>query len=390
MSRQRPASHAFLRLLWSTAWLSAALAVSDAFVTPYLWLNRVTSAHLMLFLAVQFLAMSALFGLAGTVLTWPARRWMQTGTLLIALFLGSIVLGRTALHRYVYLFGAFLGLGFGAYWQGFYVGASDMVPPPERDWFNGRLGLVEGGASLAGPLLGAALLRLGFGFTPVFFVSLAGLVPVLMFIPGRVRAPASRAAPATDVSVLQRSWRWFLTSMAGRGAYEGILMAVPGLVLFERTRSSSLLALFTSLVALASLVGNWWGGRRSETRLRRRLTWAAAGVMTAATLALAIIPGPVGLFLYGVVMGFASPFQKIPLEACSLDLIHHAGGLRHRETALKELVLNLARALGLVLAAVVVGHGPGIPGLHHTLWLVPGFAILTAVTLSEFPALHAE
>lgn len=388
MSESREGPRAFVRLLWSTAWLSVALAVSDAFVTPYLWLNRVSSAHLMVFLAVQFLAMSAVFGLA-TILTWPARRWIKTGTLLIALFLVGIVLGRTALHTYVYLLGGFVGLGYGAYWQGFYVGANAAVPPAERDRFNGRLGLAEGSASLMGPLAGAALIRAGFGFAPVFLVSLAGLVPVWLLARG-VRPPAAAAATVHTLPPRQESWHWFLLSMASRGAYEGVLMTVPGLVLFESLRSATLLGVFTSLVALAGLLGNWWGGRRSEIPVRRRLAWGAALAMVGFTAILWTVPGAVGLFLYGVLMGVANPFQKIPLEACSLDLIARYAGSQHRQTAVKELVLNLSRALGLLVAAAVIGRGPGVPGLRETLLIVPPFALLTALWLSRFPPLNAK
>ena len=345
---------------------------------PFLWLERVEPAQLLLFAGLQFLAMAAVFFCARW-LVWPPRRLMRWGIALMALFLVGVAgLGHTV-RLWVDPLGMVAGLGYGAYWLGLYVAALGDTRAEDRDQFNGTVGVAEAFASLMGPLAGAALIRWAGGFVTVFAASVAGLAPAWLMTRavGTARPPAA-ALPQTMGS----GWRPLMICMAARGVYEGVLAVVPGLLLFEITGSAVWVGAFTSLLAAMALVGSRWAGKIHGVAARRHLAWAGAGLIATAGVLLVSLPLPLGLWGFGAAAGLAIPLQKVPLEAWSLDVIgptpHH-----HRATATKELVLNGSRALGLLLVAVMLAGARDVPGLTRVLLAVPAPALIMAAMLAR-------
>ena len=364
--------------MWATLSVSVALSLSDAFVVPFLWLERVPPAQLLLFSGLQFLAMAGVF-FGARWLVWPPRRFMQWGIALMALFLVSIADLGHAVAPWVDPLGMVAGLGYGSYWLGLYVAALGDTRAPDRDRFNGTVGTAEAAASLMGPLAGAALIRWAGGFVTVFALSVGGLVPSWLLTRGvGAHAPPAAASPQT----VGADWRPLLTCMAARGAYEGLLVVVPGLLLFETTGSAVQVGAFTSLLAAMALVGNHWAGNAQGLVARRRLAWLGAGLVATASALLAGLPLSLGLWGFGAAVGFAIPMQKVPLEAWSLDVIGRTPH-PHRATATKELVLNGSRAFGLLLVALMLAGVRDLVGLTRVLLVVPAPAVLVAVMLAR-------
>ncbi len=363
--------------MWATLSVSVALSVSDAFVVPFLWLERVEPAQLLVFAGLQFVAMAGVF-FGARWLPWPPRRFMRWGIALMVLFLVSIAGLGHAVAPWVDLLGMVAGLGYGSYWLGLYVAALGDTRDRDRDRFNGTVGTAEAAASLIGPLAGAALIRWAGGFVTVFAVSVAGLVPSWL-LTRAVGVHAPRAAPR---EAMGPGWRPLIAGMAARGAYEGILVVVPGLLMFETTGSAVQVGAFASLVAAMALVGNHWAGRAQSPRARPRLAWMGAGLVAAASALLAGLPLPVSLWGFGAAVGLAIPLQKVPLEAWSLDVIGHTHH-HHRATASKELALNGSRAVGLLLVAVMLVGARDVLGLTRVLFAVPAPAVLVAVMLAR-------
>ena len=365
-------------MVWATLSVSVALSLSDAFVVPFLWFERVPPAQLLLFAGVQFLAMAGVF-FGARWLLWPPGRFMRWGIVLMAMFLVSIAGLRHAVGPWVDPLGMVAGLGYGAYWLGLYVAALGDTRDRDRDRFNGTVGTAEAASSLMGPLAGAALIRWAGGFMTVFVISVAGLAPSWLLTRGvRAHAPPAATPPQT----MGPDWRPLMTCMAARGAYEGLLVVVPGLLLFETTGSAVQVGAFTSLLATMALVGNHWAGHAHGRAARRRLAWMGAGLVATASVLLAGLPLSLSLWGFGAAVGLAIPLQKVPLEAWSLDVIgrmaHH-----HRATATKELVLNGSRAFGLLLVAVMLAGARDVLGLTRVLLVLPGPAVLVAVMLAR-------
>ncbi len=364
--------------MWATLSVSVALSLSDAFVVPFLWLERVEPAQLLLFAGLQFLAMAGVF-FGARWLVWPPRRFMQWGIALMALFLLCVAGLRHTVRTWVDPLGMVAGLGYGSYWLGLYVAALGDTRAEDRDQFNGTVGTAEAFASLTGPLAGAALIRWAGGFVTVFAASVAGLAPAWLMIRG-VGTPAPPAAAPTQT--MSPGWRPLMTCMASRGAYEGLLAVVPGLLLFETTGSAVQLGAFTSLLAAMALVGSGWAGKVHGVAARRHLAWAGAGLIAAAGVVLVSLPRPLGLWGFGAAAGLAIPLQKVPLEAWSLDVIGPTP-YHHRATATKELVLNGSRALGLLLVAAMLAGVRDVPGLTRVLLAVPAPALMMAAMLAR-------
>ncbi len=336
----------------------------------------------MLFAGAQFLAMAAVFGAARWI-NWPARRFMHAGLALMALFLAGIMALGSRGHgvaAWVYPLGIVAGLGYGAYWLGLYTAALRETQAKDRDRFNGSMGTAEAAAGLVGPLAGAGLIRWAGGFLTVFAVSLAGLVPSWLLIrrAGETAKPPSRAAPPASGP----AWRRLMGAMAARGAYEGLLVTAPGLLLFETSGSAAQVGALTSLVAAAQLAGSHWAGRAKGGGARRRLVWGGAVLLTFASALLGGLPLSLGLFGYGAAAGLAVPLQKVPLEAWSLDIIDGLAAPPRQATAVKELVLNGARALGLVVVGLLLVGSRDVRGLTRVLLLLPVAALGVALLLS--------
>ncbi len=344
----------------------------------------------MVFAGWQFLAMAAVF-LAARWVAWPARRFMRVGLALMAVFLAGIVAigGRGhGVGGWVYPLGWVAGLGYGAYWMGLYTAALRETGAGDRDRFNGNMGAAEASAGLVGPLAGASLIRWAGGFLTVFAVSLAGLAPSWLLVRrvgGLAEPPEHPGPPAAGPR-----WRRLMGAMAARGAYEGLLMTAPGLLLFETSGSAARVGAFASLVAAAQLAGSHWAGRAHGIRARSLLAWGGAALLTLASALLGRLPLALGLWGYGAAAGVAVPLQKVPVEAWSLDLIGGLSMQPRQATAVKELVLNGARALGLLMVGLMLVGARDVLGLTRMLLVLPVPALGVAILLTPrgWPALR--
>lgn len=381
------------RLMMVAAFLSGALALSDTFVTPYLWVSHVATAHIMLFAAVQFLAMSGVFWWSITR-RLPIHRGLSLGVLLIIAYLLAVALAGAALRRWVYAVGALAGTGFGFFWQAFYVGAADYVPEEQRDQFSGNVGMVETVAALLGPVAGASLItavRPPGGYGLVFLVSVAGLLPAgLGALSFRSAKPHRDRGRETAGRIPQRTWRALLLANAGRGMSEVAITALPPLYLFEVTHSVWLTGALGSVSALSGLVGFRISGRLSRPDNRRLGSWVSVVTIGVGALLLAILPPGVGLWPFVVLAAAAAAVQRVAVESCALDVITLIPVRQEQRTAVKEVVLNLARALLLIGVFVLVLRLGGQSGMRVGLWLSPVMAGLAAVALSLFSPLHGR
>lgn len=373
------------RLLRATALQSLALAISDAFITPYLWLNHTATARVIVFAALQFLSMAFVF-FAAQRYRLAARTWLVLGTLILMGFLVGIIAGGHQIYQSVQILGVLAGLGQGAYWQGFYLQVANALPVVERDQFNARLGTAEALASLLGPLAGAAIIEglAPHGYGVAFGISVVGLLPVLWWNAKVPLTSAISLQPASDLPRSPRSWQAILIAHGLRGLYEGVISVAPGLALFELVRSPESLGLLTSGISLAGLASYRWVENRSAPRRRRALAWGGTAILVVAALILAHWPNPDGLWAFGILAGLAVPLQKVPIEACTLDLIGLQPDHTHHDTARKELVLNSARALGLLAVAILLTSRTGPQGLTLALMMTPIAALLTSWALSRF------
>lgn len=342
------------RLLFTSSALNLSLAVSDAFVSPYLWQHGASNATITMFAALQFVAMGIVFGWSQRVSIAP-HRGMVAGVAMVAVYLTGVFFVHGSARWAIWALGILAGLGFGLYFQGFFVAAVTVVPVIKRDAFNARLGLLEAIASLGGPMLGTFIVSIstaGRAFYHVFAVSLLGLLPTLFGALGIRQAIQTVNSP--DISCSPANWAKWIAAHASRGAYEGLWMTLPTLLTYELTHAAWIVGLVASMSAGGGIFGFPLAEGLTQKYGRKHLSWFGTLAIGAAILLLIIHLTAWSIVFSVLLFSIAAPLQKVPLEAGTMDIIGECPSLKDRFTATKELALNGGRAIALLGCAVLL------------------------------------
>jgi len=189
-----------LRLIFSGLMLVLLLAALDqtivATALPTIvgdlgGLNRlswVTSAFL--------LAQTAVTPIYGKLGDLYGRKRMLEGAIVVFL-IGSALCGLANSMTELIAFRAVQGLGAGGLIVLVQAAVGDVVPPRERGRYQGLFGAVFGVASVAGPLLGGAIVE-NFSWRWIFYVNLPVGALALIVISATLPATGRRARPRID------------------------------------------------------------------------------------------------------------------------------------------------------------------------------------------------
>ncbi len=364
------------RLLLVDALWATAAALGATFADAYLWRLGSGWAAISVFNLWQFVAMALAFPLAGHL----AQRFdrvlpLRLAAAVVAAAFATLLWLGPAAPRFIALLGVLLGAGWGLYWLAFFVLGFDLTDRGNRDWFTGSAGVLEAAAALAVPPLAGALAVRPGGFRLLFAGALAAFAAVLV-VSIRLSAPARRVVadqPAIPPRGLSSAPGWWgvVAADAALGLRDGVYLFAPALLVFTASDNPLELGAFVAACQAASLVANALAARFGRPRLRRRLAVAGA-VLGLVAAALLIAPvGIDGLWAFGLLAAAAQPLLKVPLEACTLDVIARgADPARWRvpRTVVKEVAVNFARACSVGLLAVAVARA-GVPAVRVCLML---------------------
>ena len=362
-------------LLVDALWATAA-ALGATFADAYLWRLGSGWAAISVFNLWQFAAMAAAFPLAG----YLAKRFdrvlpLRLAAAVVAGAFATLLLLGPAAPRFIALLGVLLGAGWGLYWLAFFVLGFDLTDRDNRDWFTGSAGVLEAAAALAVPPLAGVLAGRPGGFRLLFGAALAVFAAVLL-VSVRLSAPARRfvadgpkiPAPGHPTAP---GWWGVVAADAALGLRDGVYLFAPALLVFTVSGNPLELGAFVAACQAASLVANAAAARFGRPRLRRRLVLAGAALGLAAAALLFEGTGIDWLWAFGVLAAAAQPLLKVPLEACTLDVIARGadpGQWRVERTVSKEIAVNLARVCSVGVLALAVGR-LGVPTVRVCLML---------------------
>ncbi len=370
------------RLLLVDALWAAAAALGATFTDAYLWRLGSGWAAISLFNLWQFAAMALAFPLAG----YLAKRYDRVLPLRLAAavvagaFALLLLLGRDAAH-WIAPLGLLLGAGWGCYWLAFFVLGFDLTDRSNRDWFTGSAGVLEAAAALAVPPLAGALADRPGGFRLLFAGALAAFAAVLA-VSARLSAPPPRGATAGHRPPWHAAgpgWWGVVAADAALGLRDGVYLFAPALLVFAASRDPLELGAFVTAAQAAGLLANAAAARFGRPRFRRRLVLGGALLGLGAAALLAGAGGLDRLWAFGLLAAAAQPLVKVPLEACTLDVIARGADpalWRVERTTLKEVAVNLARAASVGALALVVGQA-GVAAVRIGL-MAAAFAPLAA------------
>lgn len=360
----------------------SGVGLSTTFVNVYLWrhgggLGVVLDYHVALFLAL--IPGGVLGGyLAGRCDRVVALRW---GVAIHAgFFLTVLLLGRQA-PIFAWPLGGVMGLGMGFY----YVALSVMVLEFTQGESASRLVSALDRARLAPmtitPFVAAYIIsslapRRGY---PIVFAASFALFVAAALMTGRIaRGPRGRPL-ALDATLWHPSpfWRRFLFAQGLRGVRDGVFLFLAGILVFERTRSEWELGLFALGSGAISWAVTWWVGTRAQTaQARSRLMAVGVLLSVASALALAAIPGRIGIALFGLLEAISLPLVAVPFSSESYalvgrDRLGERRGIGYMVA--REVPLNFGRLVGvfaLLLVVEVLKWRQGVGGLLVVLALV--------------------
>lgn len=354
----------------STALWSFGVAVAEPFLNAYLWSLRSTWVLIGLFNLAQYLAMVLTFPAAGRL----AKRRGAGASLRLAMlavvlaFLSALVLGRSA-PRYALGLGLLLGMGWGLYWLAEYVFSLDLTGRGSgRDRWQSLLGLLTTGSGLVAPLAAGSIVAAAGGIAGFRWLLAAALALIAVaaavagHLPARRLAAPFRLWAGWPGQRRNDPWARVLAAQMALALSDGVYLFAPALLVFTLSGSALDLGVYltaTQSVSLAAyLAGERWGApaRRRPALLLGSLLSTAAGLMLVLGFGTALVWG------FGLATSALLPLLRVPIEACTLDVIAartgpDGTGVEH--TALKEMTVNAARTVSVgVMVLAVAWAGP--------------------------------
>lgn len=364
-------------------------SMSALFLNLYLWRLtedlRVNGLFNMIMYAMTPLA----FAVGG----WIAKKRdrmvaYRMGIVMIAAFFLSVIVSGRYVAVYYPLFGAFYGWALGFYWVGYIVLMYDVTDVRSRAKFLATNIIVFNFAGLVGPALSGYLIGqfAGLrGYIVTFSIACCLFAAASMFSM-RIRPIGSnRRAYYFKFSLLMMKrdpvWVRALFSFFFLGLFQGIMLFLPNILLYQTIGREDWVGFLAVLFALLTILTGFVLSRRADrSNVRGELLVSASSVIAASCLLLADVSA---WSVIGYMMVF-SLFNPVTVNTLTsyyyglMDGLPLKGNFRIESVVLREFFLNAGRVLSILLLIVLAG-GPSSAMLPYVL---VGTALLQYVMIA--------
>ena len=256
---------------------SLSIALSNTFVNIYLWKQSGNYIDIGIYNLIVVAFQPITFILAGRLAKKVDRVIvLRLGVIFLTLFYLTVLLSDGRATDFLWLFGAFLGIGWGFYWLAFNVLTFEITEPETRDFFNGSMGILTSSAGMIGPITAGFIIsriNQSFGYTIVFGLSLCLFAVAVILSFSLKRRPAH--GKYCFIRVLKerknnRDWRSITYAHFFQGIREGTFMFVISILVFIQTGSELALGSYGLLHSAISFIAYYFASRYIKPPIRNK------------------------------------------------------------------------------------------------------------------------
>ncbi|MCS7462782.1 MFS transporter [Paenibacillus doosanensis] len=344
-------------------------SMSGIFLTLYLW--RLTESLWIngMYYIVNYAAAPLAFALGGLIIKRKDRMvTYRLGIGLIALFYLVVVFAQEAVVDYYVLFAIFGGVAGSFYWAGYLTLMYDVSTERNRIRYLAINMMVFTLAGLIGPALAGFIIRENEGlqgYTIVFSIAFfMFLIATLGSFKIKTKASHHKAYYLKFVGLLMnKNKRWFksLLGFLTMGLFQGIMLFLPNILLFQIVGREDLVGylgvLYATLSILTGIVLTKYG---REERARKFLVISTIGYV-AGTLFILWKMTLITVVAFMVLYSICSPLQGNTITSFYFRLIGALplkGQLRVESVVMRETFLNCGRVIS-ILALILITEYSG-------------------------------
>lgn len=320
-------------------------------LTGDLWINGV-------FNIIVYAMTPIAFALGG----WIAKRMdrmvtYRVGIVLIAAFYLVVIFAQDSVADYYPLFAACNGLALGLYWIGYLVLMYDVTDARSRGRYLGVNMIVFNSAGLAGPALAGYLIGLFKGLQG--YIVMFG-VACFMFLVSAVSSTQIKRKSshhrtyylkfATPIMRRNRIWLLSLISFLMLGVFQGIMLFLPNILLYQTVGSERWVGLLTVFFSLLTISMGFLISRRRGERSVRRDVLVSVSLITAAACALLVEIRLWSVLVFMIAFSFLNPLTVNSLTFYYyrlMDDLPLKGQFRIESVVVRELFLNVGRVISI-------------------------------------------
>ncbi|THF78339.1 MFS transporter [Cohnella fermenti] len=282
----------------------------------------------------------------------------RVGIVLIAVFYLVVVIARDSVVDYYPLFALCNGFALGLYWNGYLVLMYDVVDSRGRGRYLGINMVVFNTAGLIGPALA--------GFLIGWFEGLQGYIVMFsvacfMFMIAALFSTRIRKKPSHHrtyylkytLSVLKKEPVWLqgLFGFLLLGIFQGIMLFLPNILLYQTVGSERWVGLLTMFFAMLTISMGLYISRRSDRDSVRGSLALSTSLVTSAACLLLIDIDWWSVLLFMAIFSFFNPLTVNTLTSYNyrlMDFLPLRGEFRIESVVIKELFLNIGRVLSIL------------------------------------------
>jgi YQGE family putative transporter len=349
-------------------------SMSGLFLNLYLW--RLTENLVIngIFNIIVYGMTPIAFAIGG----WIAKKkdrmvTYRLGIALITVFFLVVIFAQENVVTYYPWFAVFNGLAVGFYWTGYLVLMYDVTESRNRSRFLGINMIVFNSAGLAGPALSGFLISLfeglrGYLFT---FAAASSLFGIASFFSLRIpRISSHHRTYYLKFSGLMmkknRLWVLSLLSFFVLGLFQGMMLFLPNILMFQTVGREDQVGYLSVLFALLTiLTGYFISRRKQQNHIRRDLFVASVLIVMGASVLL------LDIRLWTVILFMSVYSLMAPLIINTLTSYYYRimdglplkGLFRIESVVIREFFLNVGRVLSIVLQIGLASNlnSPALP-----------------------------
>lgn len=365
---------------------SLSIALSNTFVNIYLWKQSGEYLEIGIYNLIVVIVQPFTFIFAGRLAKKVDRVIvLRLGVIFLTLFYLTVLLSDGRATNYIWLFGAFLGIGWGFYWLAFNVLTFEITEPETRDFFNGSMGILTSTAGMIGPIsAGFIISRINqsFGYTIVFSLSLC-LFAIAVFLSFSLkRRPAHGRycfKRALQERKSNRDWHSITWAHFFQGIREGTFMFVISILVFIQTGSELALGSYGLLHSAISFITYYFASRYIKPSIRNKSILIGGILLYLAVVFITVKVTYARLLIYASIIAIAYPILLVPYISTTYDVIGrawNAAEMRIEYIVVREIFIHFGRIvsiLGFIFAIIYFDPKQSLPiflliaGLGHTI-----------------------
>lgn len=345
-------------LLCISGLYSLSIALSNTFVNIYLWKQSGNFVDIGIYnlIVVAFQPMTFIF--AGRLAKKVDRVIvLRLGVIFLTFFYLTVLLSDGRATDFLWLFGAFLGIGWGFYWLAFNVLTFEITEPDTRDFFNGTMGVLTSSAGMIGPITaGFIISRMhnSFGYNIVFSLSLFLFAVAVVLSFKLKRRPAHGKYCFTRVLKERKNnqdWRSVTYAHFFQGIREGTFMFVISILVFTQTGSELALGSYGLLHSAISFITYYFASRYIKPPTRNKAILLGGILLYVAVVFITIKVTYVRLLIYASMIAIAYPILLVPYISTTYDVIGRAwkaAEMRVEYIVVREIFIHFGRMVSII------------------------------------------